>query len=248
MNGTLSKLACALVAGGALLAAACGGDGGGITGGGGGGGGSSGGDRDPTIVAKMYLLTVIRVYTGQAKGEDIMRLFEDSCRSQFSVADVQKGLEQEANDYPKLKGVKLEDFDFQGKAKVDKTSDGATVTVPPVDEIRVKIDGKWLNAFEYFKGVGLADDGDKGDPTEVDVILRNGRYYLADCDDLEGIAEQGRPATPTPQRNTPTRTTPTPPRGTPTVASRTPTTGTGTVVRTSPTPPRGTSTPASIGR
>jgi hypothetical protein len=242
MNRTVSHLLRALVLAGGLLAVACGSDGGGITGGGG-GSSSGGGEKDPANAAKAYLLTVIRVFTGETKAEDMMRLFEESCRSSVSAADVQKGLEREQNEYPKLKGVKLQDFDFQGKAKVEKTGDEATVTVPPVDEIRVKIDGKWLNAFEYFKGVGLADDSDKGDPTDVDLILRNGRYYQADCEDLEDIAAAGRRAnaTPTPQRNTPT-----PQRGTPTATNRTPTPRpAGTT--TSATPPR-TTTPATIGR
>jgi hypothetical protein len=244
MNRTLSRLACSLLAAGMLFALACGGSGGGITGGNG-SSGPLGGDfnKDPVNFARAYYFTAFRVFTGDTKAEDMLKLFEDSCRAKVAPADVDKGLDKARDTYPKLKGAKLEDIDFQGKAKVDKTSDGATVTIPPARDSRVRVDGKWQNAFDYFKSVGVVDDNDKDDTDDVDLVLRNGRYFLADCDDLEDIAASGRrgSATATPQRSTatPQRGTPTPQRGTPTPQRATTPSGTA---------PRTTNTPAPIGR
>src|SRR6185503_1009903 len=151
-------------------------------------------------------------------------LFEESCRNKVAVADVSKGLEKGRDEFPKLKGAKIEDIDFQGKAKVTKTDKGATVTIPAAKDSRVKVDGKYLNAAEYFKSTGVVEDGDNDDPDDVELILVNGRYFDADCSNLTDIADAGKRAnaTPTPPRGTatPSRTTPT---VTATTGNRTPT-------------------------
>ena len=217
MKRTLSRLALGVAAAGALFAVACG------------GGGSSplSGDdfnKDPVKFAQTYYLTAFRVFSGQTQAEDMMKLFEESCRNQVAVADVSKGLERGRDEFPKLKGAKIEDVDFQGKAKVNKTDKGATVTIPSAKDSRVKVDGKYLNAAEYFKSAGLIRDGDKDDPDDVELTLVNGRYFDADCSNLTDIADSGKRAnatpTPPPSTATPSRTTPT---VSPTTGNRTPT-------------------------
>lgn len=250
MNRSLPRLARVLVLGVALSAVACGSDGGGITGGGGGTGPTGANfNKEPINFVRGYFVSFFNVFTGRSQADDVMKLFEESCRNKVAAADVAKGLEKERerDAYPKLKGANIEDIDFQGKAKVAKTNDGATVTIPTARDSRVKVNGKWQNAFEYFKSVGFITDDDDDETSEEELILRNGRYYWEDCSDLEDIAASGKRANATP---TPARSTPTPQRGTPTVTSRTPAPG-ATVART-PTPsgtaPRGTSTPPTIGR
>ena len=167
MKRTLSRFALGIVAAGALFAVACGGDDGGSS-----GGGDS--TKDPVKFAETYYLTAFRVFTGATTADDMMKLFEDSCRSKVTAADVGKGMDRSRDVFPKLKGAKVEAIDFQGKAKVEKTDKGAKVTIPGPADARVKVDGKFQNAFEYFKSVGLAEDEDKNQTDEIELVLANG--------------------------------------------------------------------------
>jgi hypothetical protein len=220
LNRTLSRIALGIAAAAALFAAACG------------GGSPLGGDdfnKDPVKFAQVYYLSAFRVFTGATTAEDMMKFFEESCRNKVAVADVAKGIERNRDNFPKLKGAKVEELDFQGKAKVEKTPNGAKVTIPGASDARVKVDGKFQNAFEYFKSVDLADDSDKNKTNDIELALVNGRYYDSDCSNLTDIADSGKRAnaTPTPPRGTttPSRTTPTVPTGnrtpTPSATSRT---------------------------
>jgi len=186
MKRTLSKFALGVVTVAALFAVACGGSD---------GGSSSGGDdfnKDPVTFSQAYYLAAFRVFTGATTADDMLRLFDESCRAKVNKAELTKGLERSREIFPKLKGAKVEEIDFQGKAKVEKTTNGATVTIPGPGDARVRVDGKFQNAFDYFKGVGLADEGDKTQTDTIDLVLTNGRYYDADCGNLMDIADVGK--------------------------------------------------------
>jgi hypothetical protein len=187
MKKMSSKVALVMVAAGSLLAAACGG-------GDGGGSSVSSGDfnKDPVNFSQAYYLAAFRVFTGATTADDMVKLFDESCRAKVNKGDLAKGLERSREIFPKLKGAKIEEIDFQGKAKVDKNDKGAIVTIPPPSDARVKVDGKFQNAFEYFKSVGLADEGDKTQTDELKLTLVNGRYYDADCENLTDIADAGK--------------------------------------------------------
>ena len=213
-----------MILGAALLfTIACGGsdDGKGILGGGSGAGTTPiSGDKDERAAktaAQKFYADLMAVLSNSKPSALLLESWQPSCRQAVKPADLDKGLAEFRKANPGITAQKIEGLDFGDKMKYEKTSDGATVTIPGTSDTQIKVSGKWINAHDYFVEKGLEKAGEGTSTEKVMLIAVEGKYFMADCDDLEDLAEFEAPRTPTPRAGTPTPRT-----GTPTPASRTP--------------------------
>ena len=233
---TLTLLGIAL-----MFLVACGGDDkGGVFGGGGGGN-----TNDPVAFAARAFVTQLAVFSGAQDPQKLLDLYLPECRTGVKPSDVTAALAMIKAFFPEISKLKVEDIDLAGP-KVEKNGNEVKLTITDVNKVRVKADGKFVNANDYFKSVGFKDPGDSPlEGLEKPLLLKeqDGKLYLSDCSDLQDLASAGPQPTPTPQRTsaspTPQRTTTAGPTSTP---GRTATT---TIGRDLATPSRGT-TPSAV--
>ena len=162
-----------LAAGLLILAAACGG---------GSDSGSGGSTSDPQAFTKNYILTNANVFSGEKSARDLLNLYTPKCREGTSEKDLSSAIQMAQAFVPKIKGVKFEDADFGDKFKSTKTANGFEVTVPPTNDSRLKINGKWGNAHEQLVALGIEDAGDGDDTQKLTLELVDGKLLSADCD------------------------------------------------------------------
>lgn len=227
-----------------VFSIACGGDkkDGGLLGGGGSAGGGSG-TKDPVAFAQSSLVTMFNMFGGSVDPQRYLDLYLPECRTGVKVSDVTQVLTMVKAFFPEISKLKIDDIDL-GNPKVERNGSDIKLTITDSSKLRVKVNGKFIQAEEYFKSIGFKDP--KESPLEVTdepLLLKeqDGRLFIANCDDLQDLASSGPAPTPTPQRSNPT---PTPQR--PSTASPTPGRGTsGSIGREIATPARGTPVTAS---
>ena len=245
----MTRIILALASIALVLSVACGGDDkkdGGILGGNQGGSSSSsgGGDpKEPVAFAQRSIVTLFNMFGGSTDPQKYLDLYLPECRTGVKASDVTQVLTMIKAFFPDIGKLKVEDVDL-GNPKVEKNGNDVKITITDSSKIRVKVNGKFVPAQEFFKSIGFDDP--KESPLEVTdepLMLKeqDGKLYIANCDDLKDIASasSGPSATATPSRSNPTPTpqrstgaTPTPGRG-----------GTPTIGRDVATPSRGGSTP-----
>jgi hypothetical protein len=143
---------------------------------------------DANTFAKNYFITILGALAGNKTGQDVINVYAPECAKQVKVADVTNGINKEAQKHPKLKGAKVDDFDFGNKLTVSKSGNGYTVTAPSSNDTKVKINGTTQNLHTYLMSVGLEDSSDGDDTTDISVSVINGKAYNSDCDELAAIA------------------------------------------------------------
>jgi len=246
----MTRIILALASIALVFSIACGGDDkkdGGILGGNPGGSSSSkgGGDpKDPVAFAQRSIVTLFNMFGGSTDPQQYLDLYLPECRTGVKASDVTQVLTMIKAFFPDINKLKVEDVDL-ANPKVEKNGNDVKITITDSNKIRVKVNGKFVPAQEFFKSIGFDDPKDSPlEVTDEPLMLKeqDGKLYIANCDDLKDIASasSGPSATATPSRNNPTATptraagstSPTPGRGT-----------TGAIGRDVTTPSRGGSTP-----
>jgi hypothetical protein len=167
------------VAGLLALAVACGGDDDG-----GGGGGDNISESQAKQAADRFLLTTFGLFTGDATPKAFIEQFAPECREGVKESDIATAMLFIQAFAPALADLKIEEFDV-GEVKVEQTTEGYLVSPTSADNIRVKVDGKFVNANTFFQDNGFDDFGED-DPTEEPILLvrRDGKTYIGDCEGL----------------------------------------------------------------
>jgi hypothetical protein len=92
---------------------------------------------------------------------------------------------------PELADTRIEDIDV-GQVKVEKADEGYLVAPADPGAMRVKVDGQFVNADEYFTSAGFESDlsGDEVDP--ILLVRRDGKIYAGDCQELQDFVGGGQ--------------------------------------------------------
>jgi hypothetical protein len=138
--------------------------------------------------AKLYLQTIVGALAGTKTGQDVINVFAPDCQKLVKVADVNAGIANEAKNYPKLKGLKVDDIDFGGKVKSVKSGNGYTITAPSSNDTKVKVGTQTLNAHTWLMSVGLEDSTEGDETSDIEVVIVGGKVYSSECDTLQAIA------------------------------------------------------------
>ena len=157
----------------------------------GGGGGGTGGGTDEEIAgrtANQFFLSFFGMLTGSRGPDEFINLFEPACRDKASASELAGVLAFIRAFVPDLAKVKIDDVDL-GKLEIIRS--GEAYLVRPVDPmaIRIKADGKWVDADEYLGSLGFSDSEESpADTEQLAVVVRDGKGYISDCSGLEDFS------------------------------------------------------------
>lgn len=158
-----------------LLVCACGG------GSDGGGGGLS--EKRAGELAKQYILDAFGVLTGDVNAQRLIDAFAPECREGVKASDIAAIAEFVSVFLPQLSEVEIEDVDL-GKLRFEKTDEGIRVLPEDPNAIRVKIKGKFINANDFFSGLGMEESDSSIAEDAILIVERDGKAYLGECSDL----------------------------------------------------------------
>jgi hypothetical protein len=179
-----------------VFSLACGGDDkkdGGILGGGSSSGSSSSGGgntKDPVAFAQSALTTTFNVFGGSQQPQKLLDLYLPECRTGVKASDVSQALILIKAFFPEISKLKVEDIDL-ANPKVEKNGNEYKLTITDSKKIRVKTNGKFVNAEEYFKSIGFKDIDDSPlSGVEEPLLLKeqDGKLYISDCSSLKDLA------------------------------------------------------------
>jgi hypothetical protein len=189
----MPRIIFALVSVALIFSVACGGDDkkdGGILGG---GGSSSGGGntKDPVAFAQSALTTTFNVFGGSQDPQKMLDLYLPECRTGVKSSDVTAALTMIKLFLPEISKLKVEDIDL-ASPKVAKNGNEYTLTITDKNKIRVKANGKFVNAEEYFKSIGFDDPSDSPlsgveEPLKLKEV--DGKLFISDCSSLQDLAK-----------------------------------------------------------
>jgi hypothetical protein len=179
ISGSRFRPLVAVLAGLALLLGACSG--------GNGGGGLS--EKSAGELSEQFVLDVFGILTGDVNAQRLIDSFAPECRQGVSVAEIQTAVGFIAVFLPQLAEVEIEEVDL-GELQYQETDEGILVMPVDPDGIRVKVDGRFVNANEFFSSLGLEDEDDSpASPTEPLLIVeRDGKAYIGDCSQLQDFS------------------------------------------------------------
>ena len=168
------------------LAVACGG------GGGGGGDSNKVSESQAKDAAEKFLLSMFGIFTGDTKADQFIGQFAPECREGVDEEEVEAALtliSTFGGAFGELEDLDIEEFDI-GEVTLQETEEGTLVAPKNLDSIRVKVDGKFVNADQYLQSVGFDEFG-TDDPAEDPILMvrRDGKTYIGDCSFLEDFSE-----------------------------------------------------------
>jgi hypothetical protein len=166
-----------------VLVAACGG-------GSDGGGGLS--EKRAGEVAKQYVLNFFGLLTGEANAQEIIESFAPECRENVKASDIAAAAGFISLFLPQLAEAEVEDVDL-GKLSFETTDEGILVTPEDPTAIRLKVEGKFITADEFFSDLGLENEDDSlaGPEEALLIVERDGKAYLGNCAELAEFSGGG---------------------------------------------------------
>ena len=165
------------VAGLLSLAVACGG-------GDDSGGGNSLSESQAKQATNRFLATTFGLFTGDSTPKAFIEQFAPECREGVQESDLATAMLFIQAFAPELADLKIEEFDV-GEVKVEQTDEGYLVSPTDANKMRVKVDGKFVNANTFFRDNGFEDIGSEElaeDP--ILLVRRDGKTYIGDCEAL----------------------------------------------------------------
>src|SRR6185436_7925409 len=148
-------------------------------------GGSSGGidTKDPVKFAQGALTTTFNVFGGSADPQKMLDLYLPECRTGVKPGDITAALTMIKAFFPDIAKLKVEDIDLGGP-KVDKNGSDYKLTISDINKVRIKSNGKFVNANDFMKSIGFADPGSSpleglNDPLEL--REQDGRLFISNC-------------------------------------------------------------------
>jgi hypothetical protein len=136
--------------------------------------------------AGEYFTTTLGLFTGSTDSQAYIDLFAPECRDGVDTSVLDFVLLFMQALAPELSGIKVEAVEV-GALVLEHTEEGTLVTPEDPDALRLKVDGTFVSAADFFARSGFepSDDTDLADP--VLLVKREGKVYLGDCSELEGL-------------------------------------------------------------
>ncbi len=153
----------------------------------GGGSGDKISDSEATDAANNYLATTLGLFTGSTAPEDFINQYAPECREGVDasalsfVSAFMQGLA------PELKDLKIEAVDA-GPLDIKHTDDGALVTPKDPNALRIKVDGEFQSAADFFGPAGFSPQDANSSADPLHLVQRDGKIYLANCQELQDLA------------------------------------------------------------
>jgi hypothetical protein len=149
------------------------------------------GEDEAAEAVNAYLVTSFGLFTGQTTAKDFIAAYAPECRGEVSESDLATILLFIQALAPELAGTKIDAIDV-GQVKVEKADGGYLVAPDDPGSMRVKVDGQFVNADEYFTSAGFQSDlsGDEVDP--ILFVRRDGKIYAGDCQELQDFVGGGQ--------------------------------------------------------
>jgi hypothetical protein len=177
------------------VSVACGGD---NDGNGGNGGDGPITEAEATDAANEYFATALGLFTGSTEAQAFIDLFAPECREDVDAAALGFVLLFMQAFAPDLQGKEIEEVDV-GALTLEHTDAGTLVSPADPDALRVKVEGQFVAANDFFAESGFEPTEDSEIAEPVLLVRRDGKIYLGDCSELEGLSSgMGETADPTP--------------------------------------------------
>jgi hypothetical protein len=153
---------------------------------GGGGGSSNLSDEDKARqAANEFVLNTLGLFSGSRTPQNLIDSFLPECRRGVDASQMAMIVAFVRLFAPELASAKIEAVDL-GNLAVRQSGGQYLVRPTNPSEARVRVNGRWVNANEFFKQIGFDDDDDSlVDMDEIAITIRDGRAYIADCDMLQ---------------------------------------------------------------
>jgi hypothetical protein len=153
-----------------------------------GGKGSSGSDEEAAgAAATQYVKTFLGLLDGSAHGKDLLAAFAPECREGVNAGDIEGVMFLIRAFAPELGKTKVEAVDL-GELQYNRTAEGIEVTPKDTSAIRVKTNGKWIAADEFFKTGGLDNSDEPPTNEALLMVKRDGKWYIGDCSQLQDFS------------------------------------------------------------
>jgi hypothetical protein len=146
-------------------------------------------EKQATDVAQKYFLATFGVLTGKSTPQQLIDLYAPECRQNVKAENIAATMLLARAFLPQLAEVDIEDVDL-GELKFETNDQGVLVTAVDPNSARVKVNGKFVGARDYFQSLGLSDEGDSTDTTNepIQLVRRDGKVLIGDCSGLSDYA------------------------------------------------------------
>jgi len=144
-------------------------------------------EDEASEVANGFLTTTLGLFTGGTEAQEFIDLFAPECRAQADAAALELVLLFIQGFAPELQGIEIEEVDA-GELTLEQTAEGTLVTPVDPSSLRVKVDGEFMPASEFFASAGFEEVEDQSIVDSVLLVRRDGEIYLGDCSQLEDLS------------------------------------------------------------
>jgi hypothetical protein len=159
------------------------------------GGGDGKPSNDVELAANTVILTYFDILSGKKGGQALIDLYAPECRQSVRASDIDGVINLIAAFAPELTKLKIEAVDL-GKLHIENVGDQIHVVPADTKAIKVKVDGKFVNADDYLNSITAATNTQSGSSTttmassiseesSLTLVRRDGRLYVGDCSDLK---------------------------------------------------------------
>ena len=154
------------------------------------GGGSDSGsisNSEATDAANNFLKTTLGLFTGTTDPQAFIDQYAPECRQGVDASSLALVSAFMQGIAPEIAGVNIEAVDV-GALKVEKTSDGVLVSPEDPTALRVKVDGAFVAASDFFGQAGFVSSEDSSLASPLHLVRRDGKVYLGDCSELKDLS------------------------------------------------------------
>jgi hypothetical protein len=153
------------------------------------GGGSGGGSDEEKArkAANDFVLTVLNVFSGNRQPQALIDSFAPECRRGVDASQISAVVALIRLFAPELAAARIQDVDL-GEMEVTKSGDRYLVSPKDASQARIRANGQWMQATEFFSRLGLDDAEDLTGGETLAFVIRDGRALVADCDVLQEFA------------------------------------------------------------
>ena len=143
-------------------------------------------ESEAAEASNEFLKTTLGLFTGTTKAQAFVDLFAEECREDADVATLELVLSFIQGFAPELQGLEIEAVDL-GPLVLEQTAEGTLVTAQDPANLRVKVDGEFKPASDFFGDAGFEEADEEALASSVLLVRRDGKILLGDCSDLEDV-------------------------------------------------------------
>ena len=138
-------------------------------------------DTDPRTFAGKFISTGFNVLMGTTAPEEVLKLYSPACNQDDKATPLKQDMQASQQLVPRDKRVKIDGVEFGDGLAVATTANGYVVTLPGSKNIRLRIDGEWVNAHEKLTALDI-EQSDGGDGTgQLALEYVKGKLRVASC-------------------------------------------------------------------